>query len=109
MSDNVENLKEHCVQLYLDNKNYSDISKITGYSRKYITDLIKNDVRIIEKQKIKTIKVHKRKDRKGLYIPIPVKFIKKIGINDNLEINEYVDITVNNNDNSIVIKKHNQN
>lgn len=108
MNNNVEELKERCIQLYLDNNNYTDISKITGYSRKYITDLIKDDVRVVNKQKIRTIKVHKRRDRKGLYIPVPVKFIKEIGVNDNLKIDEYVDITVNKNDNSIIIKRHNQ-
>ena len=108
MSNNVEELKERCVQLYLNNKSYTDISKITGYSRKYITDLIKNDVRIINKQQIRTIKDHKRKDRKGLNIPVPVKFIKEIGINDTIKEDEYVDISINKKDNSIVIKKHNQ-
>lgn len=99
-------LKEQCIQLYLQGKNYTEISKVTGYSRTYITNLIKNDERVMQKQNTRIAKVYKRQDDKRLTINIPSKFIKSIGISQELTEDEFVDISVNNATNEIVIKKH---
>ncbi len=42
-------LKKKCIELYLEGKTYTEIAKLTGWSRTFITDLIKNDEKIIEK------------------------------------------------------------
>ena len=101
-----KNLKEKCVNLYLDGKTYTEIAKLTNWSRKFITDLIKNDSRVIVKNNTKKIKVCKRKDNRQMIIYIPTEYIEKIGISKNKENAEYVDITIDRNNESIIIKKH---
>ncbi len=102
---NIE-LKKKCIQMYLQGKTYSEISKLTGKSRTYITNLIKNDPKIKEIQNTKKIKVYKRKNNKQMIIYIPRDFIKKIGITEDRNNIEYVDISFNEFSNSIIIKKH---
>ncbi len=101
-----KDLKEICIQLYLQGKNYSEISKELNLSRTYISKLIKDDERVITKQNTKKMKVHKRKHDKRLSIFIPSKFIREIGITEDLNADEYVDISVDKNTKRIIIKKH---
>ena len=101
-------LKEKCIELYLQGKTYSEIAKLTNWSRKYITDLIKNDKKIIEKNNVKKIKLYKRKDNKQIQIYIPTEFIKKLGISKDTFDIEYVDIYFDENNKNIVIKKHSE-
>lgn len=102
-------LKEQCVQLYLRGKKYTEIAKLTGWSRTYITNLIKDDIRVINKKNIKKIKVTKRKDNKQMLIYIPVEFIEKLGISRDRNVIEYVDIQLDTNSSEekrLIIKKH---
>lgn len=41
-----------------------------------------------------------------MLVSISTSFLKKIGISDNPNIDEYVDVTVNDRDEFITIKKH---
>ena len=99
-------LKKKFIEMYLEGKTYSEIAKLTGWSRTFVTNLIKDDKKIIEKNHMKKIKVYKRKDNKQMTISIPTDFIKKIGISEDLNITEYVDIYIDENTKNIVIKKH---
>ena len=101
-----KDLKEICIQLYLKGKNYSQISKELNMSRTYVSMLIKDDERIIDKQNTKKMKVYKRKNDKRLSIFIPPKFIKEIGITEDLKIDEYVDISIDKEGKKIIIEKH---
>lgn len=98
-------LKEKCVNLYLSGKTYTEISKEEGYSRKYISDLIKDDARIIEKKNNRKIKVYKRKNSNQMIIYIPNFLIRKLGISNDNNKTEYVNITFNKETNSLIIKK----
>ena len=99
-------LKEQFIKLFLEGKNYSEIEKLTGWSRTFITRLIENDARIIAKKNTKKIKVYKRKDNNQFQIYIPNEFIRKLGITENLNNNEYVDIFFDEDNKNIIIKKH---
>ena len=99
-------LKEQFVELYLEGKTMQEISKLTNYSRNFIGQLLKEDTKIKEYRKRKTVKVSKFKNRCQMNIPISVSFLEKIGISRNFDINEYVDIEVNENTQIITIKKH---
>lgn len=99
-------LKEQCVKLYLEGKTYTEIAQKTGWSRTYITNLIKSDERIITKKNNKKLKVFKRKDNHQMILYIPTDYLKKIGISSDSNISEYVDISLNGKDKSIIIKKH---
>ncbi len=103
-----EQLKEDCINLYLQGKNYSEIARLKGYSRTYITNLIKDDERIKNMKNTKIIKVYKRKDDKRLQITIPAKFIKNLGISSELKSAQFVEISMNEKKNEIIIKKHSQ-
>ena len=99
-------LKKGCIEMYLTGKTYTEIAKLTGWSRTFITDLIKNDEKIIEKNNTKKIKVYKRKDNNQMTLYIPTEYIEKIGISKDKADTEYVDITFDKNTESIIIKKH---
>ena len=101
-------LKKKCIELYLEGKTYTEIAKLTGWSRTFITDLIKNDEKIIEKNNTKKIKLYKRKDNKQVQIYIPTEFIRKMGISKDTDDTEYVDIYFDENTKNIVIKKHSE-
>lgn len=103
---NKEELKEKCVQLYLGGKTYNEIGKLTNHSRNYVSNLIKDDIRIKEKKNIKTIKVYKLKRQKRMKITINTDFLEKIGISSDLKKDDYVDIFLDENNESIIIKKH---
>lgn len=98
-------LKEDCIKLFLEGKTYSEIAKLTGWSRTFITNLIKDDQRIIEKNKIKKIKVHKRKNGQ-MIIYIPTKSLEKLGISKDLNKIEYVNVKLDDSSKNIIIEKH---
>ncbi len=98
-------LKEEFIQLFLEGKSIAEISKLTGWSRKYITNLIKNDNRIIEKENTKILKVSKQKEGKQLVTYIPSKFLENIGISRNKNEIEYVKVTQDLKNKTIIIKK----
>lgn len=104
--ENKEDLKEKCIKLYLSGKTYNEIGKLTDHSRNYVANLIKDDIRIKEKKNIKTIKVYKLKNRKRMNVLITTGFLSKIGISPNVEKDDFVDIFLDENNKSIIIKKH---
>ena len=99
-------LKEQFIKLFLEGKNFSEISHITGWSRTFITNLIKDDERVEDNKNYRKIKVYKRSDNKQMLIPVPTSFIKKLGISEDLNEVEYVDIYIDENTKNITIKKH---
>lgn len=102
-----ENLKEECVKLFLAGKNYTEIAKLTNYSRSYIANLIKDDNRVKEKLNTKTVKVYKLKNSTRMKIPISTDFLSKIGIDKDNKKEEYVEINLDEKNKSIIIKKNN--
>ena len=105
---NMENkkLKEQCIQLFLEGKRYSEIAEKTGFSRTFITNLIKDDPRVMEEKNKKKLKVFKRKDNNQMTVYIPTSYLKKIGISSDKDKSEYVDIYLKEQDKTIILKKH---
>lgn len=102
----IEKLKEKCINLYLKGKTYKEIGELTNRSRNFISGLIKDDIRIKEKNKMKTIKVYKLKSQKRMNITINTDFLSKIGISSDVKKDDFVDIFLDENNESIIIKKH---
>lgn len=100
-----EELKEQCVQLFLDGKNYTEIAKLTNHSRQYITKLIKDDVRTKEQLNKKIIKVSKLKNNSRCRVSLSTSFLGKIGISTDYKKDDYVELTVDENSKIITIKK----
>lgn len=106
-------LKENCIQLFLNGYTFTQIANKFGYSRSYITRLIQEDQRIInkketlKKEKItKVIKdVNNKKVRKKIYIPNVI--IDKMNFSDNINKSDFVNIKYDEKTDSIIIRKHN--
>lgn len=98
-------LKEECIKLYLEGKTYTEIAKLTNWSRTFITKLIQDDQRIIKLKNTKKIKVHKRKNDNRLVLYIPTTYIEKLGISRDFNKNEYVDIKLDEENKKIIIEK----
>lgn len=98
-------LKEKCIKLFLQGKTFTEIAKLTGWSRTFITNLIKNDKRIINKRNITKIKVYKNKKTKRISLTLNKETLNKIGISDDSYKDEYVNVLYDEKDNSIVIRK----
>lgn len=98
-------LKEKCIKMFLSGKNYTEIAKLTGYSRQYVTDLIKDDERVKEKLNTKIIKVYKMKNSTRMKIPVNTDFLNKIGISKDKRKDEYVEIKLDEKNKTITIKK----
>lgn len=101
-------LKEKFMKLYLDGKNYSEIGKLTGWSRTFVTKLIEKDPRIIEVKNKKTVKIYKRKDNHQFQLYIPNEFIRKLGITADTDSVEYMDIYLDEENKNIILKKHSE-
>ena len=104
--NNKEELKNKFVQLYLQGKTMQEIAKLTGCSRNYVSNLIKDNELVKNKRNKKIIKVYKLRNEKKMKISISTDFLKKIGIDTSLNKEEYVDIQVNEKNKTITIKKH---
>lgn len=102
---NETELKEKCIKLFLQGKTFTEIAKLTGWSRTYITSLIKNDKRIIDKRNTTKIKVYKNKKIKRISLTLNKETLEKIGVSEDLSKEEYVDIIYDKKNNVIVIKK----
>lgn len=100
-----EVLREKFVELYSNGKNVSQISLETGYSRKFITGLLKGDCSS-EDALHKKIKVYKRSDNHQMSVYIPTPFLTKIGISQNVKDVDFVDVLLSKDSNEIIIKKH---
>ncbi len=99
-------LKEKCINMFLEGKTYTEIAKLTNWSRTYISRLIEDDERVIRKKNTRKMKVHKRKDDNRLVIYIPTAYIEKLGISRDFNKDEYVDIKLDEKNKNIIIKKH---
>ena len=100
-----EELKEKCIKLFLEGKNYTEIAKLTNRSRQYVTKLIKDDERVKEKLNTKIVKVYKMKNNTRMKIPLSTYFLNKIGIDSNTAKNEYVEVRLDEKNKTIPIKK----
>lgn len=104
---NREELKNKFVELYLQGKTMQEIAKLTGCSRNYVSNLIKDNKLVKDKRNRKIIKVYKLKNQNRMTVSINTEFLRKIGITNNQDKDEYVDVFVNEKNNTITIKKHN--
>lgn len=100
-----EELKEKCVNLFLEGKNYTEIAKLTGYSRQYISKLIKEDERVKERLNKKIIKVNKLKNSSRFKLSLSTEFLSKIGISKDYKKSDYIEIKLNEKSKTITIKK----
>ena len=101
-----EKLKEEFIKLYSEGKSYVEIAKLTGWSRTYISKMIKNDERVKAIKNTKEIKVQKKKSGNRLVIYIPTQYVEKLGISRTSNKDEYVNVTVDEKNKNIIIKKH---
>lgn len=104
--ENKDLLKEKCVELYLQGKTMAEIAKVVNCSRNYVGTLIKDAPEIKQYKNTKTVKVYKLKTRNQMNVPISVDFLEKIGISKDVNNNEYVDVSVDENKKKIIIVKH---
>ena len=98
-------LKKYCLQLFINGNTLSEISDITGKSRTYITNLIKDDKKYLQIKQNRKIKVYKRKNYNQMTIHIPTEFIKGLGISDDKKQTEYVNIFFDKEHKQIIINK----
>lgn len=103
---NKEELKQRAINLYTDGKTYIEISKVIGCSRNYVSELIRNDSRVLAYKNKKILKLYKRLNKSKISIPISLDFWDKIGISKNPNISEEVEIIVDEKERTILIKKH---
>lgn len=103
---NKDELKANAVQYYLQGKNLIEISKILGCSRNYLGKLIKDDCRVREYRNNKTVKVNKLKRQHRMNISIPSEYWEKIGIVRDSSIEDYVNVSLDEESKKIIIKKH---
>ena len=104
--DDKKHMKEVAINYYINGKTLVEISKMLGFSRKYVSDLIKDDERVKKYRNKKIVAVYKRKDNKGISISISTDFWQKIGISKDYTVDEKVEITVDENTKTIIIKKY---
>lgn len=102
-----EDFKEECIQLFLEGKNYTEISKLTNHSRQYISNLIRNDIRVKEKLNKKIIKVSKLKNSSRCKISLSTDFLSKIGVSKDYKENDYIEVSIDEKSKTITIKKKN--
>lgn len=105
--NNKENLKEKFIEMYLDGKRIVEIAKLTNYSRNFIGRIIKDDERVINYRNTKTLKVIKYKSNNRMLVPITTSLLEKIGISKDKQHDDYVDITLDSDLKTLIIKKHN--
>lgn len=100
-----EELKEKCIKLFLEGKNYIEIAKLTNRSRQYVSELIRDDERVKEKLNTRIVKVYKLKNRTRANIPIGIDFLSKIGINKDFNKTDHVEVKLDEKNKTITIKK----
>lgn len=99
-------IQKVAVKLFLEDFNYTEIGEQLGYSRQFITNLIKDDPRIQEKRNHSTIKVYKNCKNKKMRLGLSSSFLCEIGINKDCSQVDYVDVFLNKEKREIIIKKH---
>lgn len=98
-------LREHCINMFINGISLSKMAENIGKSRTYITNLIKDDERYKSYKQNRKIKVYKRKHYKQMTIHIPTEFIKGIGVTDDKNRKEFVNVFYDKNANQIIITK----
>lgn len=104
--NNKDEIKENAIKLYLEGKTLIEIAEMTGCSRNYLGNLIKDDNRVKDYRNKKTVQLYKWKNQRRINVPISTEFWGKIGISSNNNVKDSVDIIVNENEGTIIIKKH---
>ena len=103
--NNKEEIKETAIKLYIEGKKMTEIAKITGCSRNFIGNLIREDERIKQYKNKKIVNVYKRINQTRINVPISTDYWEKIGISKDCNIKEYVEITVDEDSKTIIINK----
>lgn len=98
-------LKKYCIDMFSNGSTISDIAKTINKSRTYITNLIKDDETYKAIKQNRKIKVYKRRNYKQMTIHIPTEFIKRIGVSEDKNINDFVNVFYDKNKNQIIITK----
>lgn len=98
-------LKEYCINMFSNGSTISEIAKSIKKSRTYITNLINDDEKYKFIKQNRKIKVYKRKNYKQMTIHIPTEFIKGIGVTDDKNKKEFVNVFYDKNNNQIIITK----
>lgn len=102
---NKEELKKYCLQLFSEGKTITEISKLTNWSRTYITNLLKKDEKYIQLKNTKKLKVYKRKNNGQMMVYVPTDFLEKLGVSKNKDKSEYVNVVLDEKENKIIISK----
>lgn len=103
--DNKDLLKKKCVELYLKGNTMSEISKIVNCSRNYVGQLLKDDFSVAQYKNSSRVKVNKLKNQKRMLVSISTNFLKKIGISEDKNTDEYVEVAVDDVQKIITIRK----
>lgn len=98
-------LKEDCINKFIKGFSLSKIAKDISKSRTYITNLIKDDERYKLYKQNRKIKVYKRKSYKQMTIHIPTEFIRGIGVTEDKNKTDFVNVFYDKENNQIVITK----
>ena len=101
-----EIIKETAIKLFLEGKNYTEISKLTNCSRNYISNLIRNDERVKDRKNKTVLKVYKNQKTKKMRLTLSIDFLRKIGISKDTTVTDYVDVILDENNEQIIIKNH---
>lgn len=104
--NNKEEIKEKAIEMYLNGKKIMEIANETNCSRNFIGNLIRNDKRVQQYRNKKVEKLYKWKKQPRINVSIPVEYWLKIGISKDCEIHESVELVVDENNKTIVIRKH---
>lgn len=100
-----EKMKDEAIKLFLKDKNYIEIASTLGCSRNYVSNLIKEDARVKNFKNKKIVKLYKKMNQSRITIPISLDFWQKIGISMNPNITENIEITVDEENQIILLKK----
>lgn len=104
--NNKDEMREQAIQLYLGGKNYIEIAKILSCSRNYVSNLIKDDMKVKEKQNNKVLKVYKNPNKGKKNLTIGIDLLSKIGIDKDNKSTDYVQVKLDERNNSLIIKKY---
>lgn len=104
--DNKNNMKELAIELYLNGKNYTEISRIIGCSRNYVSNLIRSDERVVEKKNSKILKVYKNSNKTKKNLTIGIELLTLIGVSKNENVDDYVQIWFDNKNKNLILKKY---
>ena len=103
---NKDDMRRQAIQLYLEGKNYIEIAKILSCSRNYVSNLIKDNEQVKEKQNNKVLKVYKNPNKGKKNLTIGIDLLSKIGIDKDNQSIDYVQINLDEKNKSLIIKKY---